>query len=431
MTELWTVEDDGRLRLHLHPGQSRAWASQSRFTFVLAGTQSGKTSFGPWWLWREVQRWGERDREGRAGDFLTVSGSFDLFKLKLLPELRDVLEDTLGVARYWSGDRILELRPSPDEKFWARRADDGMWGRIILRSAASRGGLESATARAAWLDECGLDGFGLDDWEAVQRRLSLAQGRVLGTTTLYNRGWIKTEVYDRWKAGDRDYNVIQFPSFLNPQFPMAEYLRVCATQPDWKVAMQYRGEFARPPGLIYAAFDELVHVVAPYAIPDHWRRWVGVDFGGVNTAVVFAAQNPASGAYYVYDELLLGDATTACYAGDVLKADGRVTTGWGGAPSEGQYRRDWTAAGLPLRKPPVGDFWPGVDRVAEALTARRLFVFSTCRGLVDEFARYKRKTDEATGEVLDEVEDKAKFHRLDALRYLMVGLLGGGSAAVV
>src|SRR5205814_10640183 len=102
---------------------------------------------------------------------------------------------------------------------------------------ASGGGLESATAKAALLDEAGQDSFGVEDWEAVLRRLSLSQGRVFLGTTPYNLGWLKSEIYDRWTAGDTAYEVIQFASTQNPAFPPAEYERAKATMPAWRFAM--------------------------------------------------------------------------------------------------------------------------------------------------------------------------------------------------
>ena len=50
-----------KLRFTLHPGQSEAWASLKRFILVLAGAQSGKTSFGPLWMRREIQARGPGD----------------------------------------------------------------------------------------------------------------------------------------------------------------------------------------------------------------------------------------------------------------------------------------------------------------------------------------------------------------------------------
>src|SRR5919201_1681287 len=76
---LWTTNPDGTLHIPPHPGQWQAWTSQRRLLVVLAGTQSGKTSFGPLWLQREISRCG-------AGDYLAVTITFPLLKLKMLPE---------------------------------------------------------------------------------------------------------------------------------------------------------------------------------------------------------------------------------------------------------------------------------------------------------------------------------------------------------
>lgn len=246
-----------------HDGQRRAWDSEARFTFVYAGSQAGKTCFGPKWLLREVQRCG-------SGDYIAATSTYDLFKLKMLPALRQLFENRLHIGRYWHGLKVIELADPASLAFWAQNADDPMWGRIILRSAQSESGLESATAKAAWLDECGMPEFGIGSWEAVQRRLSIFQGRVLGTTTLYNRGWTKTEIYDRWRRKEPDFNVVQFPSYTNPAFPKDEYDRITRTLPKWKVNMFYRGEFDVPEAQIYAPFDTDQDVCDDFPVPEAW-----------------------------------------------------------------------------------------------------------------------------------------------------------------
>ena len=75
---------------------------------------------------------------------------------KMLPSLRHVFEDVTGDGRYWPAGRVIEIKDPVTGKFWARRADDRMYARIILRSADTGGGLESSTAKAAWLDEAGM-----------------------------------------------------------------------------------------------------------------------------------------------------------------------------------------------------------------------------------------------------------------------------------
>lgn len=40
-TQLYEDCGDGRLRLHFHPGQQRAWDSDRRIVAIFAGTQGG------------------------------------------------------------------------------------------------------------------------------------------------------------------------------------------------------------------------------------------------------------------------------------------------------------------------------------------------------------------------------------------------------
>jgi hypothetical protein len=413
---LWRIED-GKLRLSFHEGQAAAWQSERRFVAMIAGTQGGKTSFGPWWLHREINRCG-------PGDYLAVTSSFDLFKLKALPQVREVFEHLLRRGRYWSGDRVMELA-DPQGRFWANKADDPMWGRIILRSASAGSGLESATARACWADEAGQDEFTVETWEAVLRRLALAEGRVLITTTPYSLGWLKTELYDRWTAGDPTIEVIQFESIQNPAFPRAEFERAKATMPSWRFAMFYQALFSRPAGLIYTDFDPTFHVIEPFEIPPAWPRYFGSDFGGANTALLWLAHQPGADRYIVFSESLSGGLSTREHARAAkTKAEGtKLMGGWGGAASEDQARTDWGMEGFPIRKPPVADVEAGISRVIQLIKENRLFVFRTCRGLLDELETYRRKLD-ASGQPTEEIEAKRMFHRLDALRYVASGLVG-------
>ena len=147
----------------------------------------------------------------------------------MLPEFLRVFQHTLRLGTWHAQDRVFTYH-------------DGKT-RVIFGSAINPESLESATAKAAWLDECGQDDFRLESWEAVNRRLSIHQGRILGTTTPYNLGWLKQIIYDRWRGGDEDYDVIQFPSAVNPAFPREEYERAKRTLPAWKFRMFYDGQF--------------------------------------------------------------------------------------------------------------------------------------------------------------------------------------------
>ena len=404
MSDLFNVNGN-KLTIHLHPGQVQAWDSPARFTFIIAGTQSGKTSFEPLWLDREI-------RNSGTGDYIAATATYDLFKLKFLPEMQHYFCDLFG-WQYAASDRVIWRNDGPENKY-----------RIIMRSANAEGGLESATAKAAVLDECGMDDFGLGAWEAIQRRLSISRGRVLGGTTPYNLGWLKTQIFDRWRAGDPDYRVVQFKSTMNPAFPVETYEDARRTFPTWKFEMFYNGNFSRPAGLIYEDFTDW-HKCDPFRIPPNWPRWLGVDFGAVHTAKIFVVQDPGTLIYYVVADPLNGNMTTQQQV-DSVKGNRYYQhgmTAFGGAPSEKQPRMDWSQAGLPVHAPYVTDVEAGIDRVIAMLKQKQLRVFSTCTRILDELGTYSRELD-AQGEPTEKIRNKENYHCLDGLRYVVIGLGG-------
>lgn len=430
--EIYEIEND-KVILKFHEGQLKTWNSDKRFVFMIAGTQGGKTSFGSWWLWREIQNRGE-------GDYLAVSSSFDLFKLKMLPEIRKVFEDVLGIGRYWAGDKVIELINPETGKFEASRADDPMWGRIILRSAASEGGLESATAKAAWLDEVGQDDFPLSAWEAIRRRLTLNEGRVLGTTTPYNLGWMKQQIVDKWLEGDEDIDVIQFSSIENPSFPQSEFEAAKKSLPDWKFKMFYMGKFERPAGMIYQSFNDYHvrnkgHLVTPFDIPKQWPIYVGVDVGAINTSTVWLAHDENTNKYYCFHSTLDGNKSTREHVEAVnkfIKTNSFSVEGvFLGTKSEKQQRIDWEDAGCEnVYEPPIFDVESGIDKVSELFKTDRLLIFENQEKLIDELMNYSREVD-VFGLPTEKIKDKNKFHRTDALRYAVSGTLSEAPMIIV
>lgn len=418
------TRDDEHLQLNFHKGQYSAWKSERRYVFVIAGTQGGKTSFGPWWLHREIMRCG-------PGDYIAATSSYDLFKLKMLPEIRRVFEDVLGCGKYWPGERVIEIADPATGQFSAKRASDQMWARIILRSAAAEGGLESATAKAAWLDEVGQDDFSVSAWQAVERRVSLNRGRVLGTTTPYNLGWMKQLIYDRWLAGDPEISVVQFRSDANPLFSPDEMAAAKKRLPLWKYKMFYEGVFTRPAGMIYADFidayvDDGGHKIKAFTPPATMHRVVGIDPGAVNTAKVYLAVDKLTKTAYCYRESLTGGKSTKEHARevmDLLKSEGTAPNRtYIGSKGEVQVRLDYKAAGMArVYEPPVADVEAGIDRVIQLLKEGRLLISDSCTGLLAELMSYSRVVTE-TGEMTAAIHNKSEYHRLDALRYACAGV---------
>lgn len=426
---------DGELHLNFHEGQSAAWESVARFVAMLAGTQGGKTSFAPWWLNREITVAYEKMRDSGAdlskgiGDFLAVTSTYDLFKLAMLPAMRYLFEDVLKIGHYWAGDRIMELSENlePGGRFWAfdtGSKDASMFGRIILRSAEAESGLESATVKAAWLDEVGQPQFTLQAWEAILRRLAVNEGRALLTTTIYNLGWLKREVYDKWQNGDRNFDVIQFDSTTNPGFPPSEFRRAQSNMPSWKFDMFYRGRFTRPEGMIYKTFDQTACVIEPFTIKPEWGWQIltGHDFGPNNAAHLIYAYDPGTGLFYLINEFKPGSMSVQAQVTQLTRA----TTGHtvhmrrGGAHAEDGWRNNYTLQGWPIAEPAINSVEVGIERVGALHSANAILVFNTCKGYLDEKMSYSYKQDSVFGSS-DDIENKSRYHYMDAERYILGG----------
>lgn len=395
------------LRLNFHAGQWQAWDSEARFVLVLAGTQGGKTSWGPFWLHREMERQG-------PGDYMVVTPTFPLLNLKALPEFLRVFQTMFNLGEYNKSEKVFHVSKAGARRLWGEDADDA---RVLFGHAQDPDALESATAKAAWLDECGQNKFRLGSFEAIMRRLSLHQGRVLMTTTPYNLGWLKQQIYDK-APGREDIDVIRFDSTQNPSFPQEEMDRARRDLPRWKFDMFYRAIFTRPAGMIYDCFDEAVHKVKAFPIPDDWPRFMGQDYGGVNTAAVYIAREPHEGGrYFAYREYLNGGRTAKEHKSAMLAGEPVVPTTYGGAASEDQWRAEFAAAGLYVGKPPVSEVEVGINRVYGAIKRGQFYVMDSCTGLLDELGSYSRELDEM-GQPTEKIADKNTFHFLDATRYI-------------
>lgn len=442
--KLWRMED-GATHLSLHAGQIEAWQSTARYTYILAGTQSGKTTYLPWIGARNIQQ--TCDPAGGSNDFLAVTATYDLFRLKFLPAMLEVFEVALGIGRYWGSDRVIELRDPRTGKFWASRSSDPMWGRIILRAASSPAGLESSTGRGAILDEFGQDSFTAEVMEALDRRLSLVGGWLVGGTTPYTAfGWIRERVvipYERIgtskeQPGDRDVKLIRFDSCANPAFSPEEFERARRSMPAWRFDLFYRGILSRPAGQIFSCLrDRDVrdggHRCKPFAVPERWLRVVGPDFGTTNTAAVVGAIEEDRDGFPTGRVVLYatysGSGRHASEHAEAIKteASGPIVYAVGGAPSEDGWRAGYLWAGLPVHPPTERDVEVRIDRVFGAIKTGKVLIFETLRGggskpgLIDQLLDYSRELDPA-GNVTEKIRNKSKYHFVDAGGYLMVGL---------
>jgi PBSX family phage terminase large subunit len=379
-------------RIKLHKGQTRAWKSQAKIVAMIAGTGGGKSYFGPIWLYREIQKYPK-------DNFLVISPTYQMFQRIVLPSTKAFLDNAAN-GEYRSGERTYYLPTG---------------GKVFFGSADNPFSLEGVHVRGAWMDEAGQ--MKREAWDVVLRRLGFYNGRVLITTTPYNLGWLKADVYDRWKDGDKDYDVIQFASILNPQYPREEFERARVTMPDWKFKLFYLGQFARPEGLVYQDFEPAKHIIDEFDIPNDWRRIIGVDFGYNNpTAAVWMAISPDD-VMYIYREYYERHKLPDESASDIKRLSmGERIDGVYCDPSEPASIEQFRRVGLPatVAKNAVKE---GIDNVIAGLKSNRLFIFKGVNNLLDEIENYRWK--EHNDKIADE-PIKEYDHAMDALRYAVM-----------
>ncbi len=429
----------------LHPGQMRAWNSTKRIIAIIAGVRSGKTIFGPPWLWREICRCG-------PGNYMVVGPTYRLLEAQAIPEFQKLFRGILNAVEPHRQD----FRFTPEGEIKAFGAFQKEKTVIRFCHADDPYSLASITAKAVWGDEVGIPKFKYASHVELCQRVAIHRGRILYTTTPYALGWLKDEIFDRWERSGENHpliDVVRFKSIENPSYDIAEYEQAKATLPSWQFAMRHEGCFTRPAGSIYDCWDDALHFVTPeYANTwqnashplSNWPIYLGLDFGGANTAGVFFAeevglQDKRTGRYFVYKVYgPCGNKSAAQHVADLKSIAGRrIQRIVGGAKGEGQWRTEFGAAGLQVEGPgdAIGDtaVQVGIDRVYGAIKRGELYIVDDGGNIPDaerkagatstqllrnDVLNYSRELDDR-GEPTEDIADKETWHRLDAVRYLI------------
>src|ERR1019366_5290121 len=154
---------------------------------------------------------------------------------------------------------------------------------------------------------------------------------------------------------------------------------------------------------------EARHKCPRFSIPPEWPRFLGLDFGGVNTAGVFFAEEQTygkpTGKLYAYREYKAGERSAAEHVHELMKGEPRLPICAGGSKSEGKWRREFAQGGtvldksgnhvrvpgMPIHgpaKPEVQSVEVGIERVFSALGLGRIVFFDDLPWMLDEMRSY-------------------------------------------
>jgi len=297
---------------------------------------------------------------------------------------------------------------------------------------------------AAWLTMIGR--VGRTDVDAdTGRRLPPAWGSVVGNPSGHNwiwNYWKKDSDVKGWTGSD--YYLVEASTYDNP-LASEEYIR---SLKERYPAIWYKrfveGCWDVASGRVYDEFNVKYHVIDPFEVPDGWKAGIGVDLGYNHPTVFVWVAVDYEGNWIVYDEHVGREMIPSQHA-EVVKRKG-LKTKRGMLPVYGPHDahnrlgdsgRNWQElyreCGIYMNvgnrmKPVVGiqriKRMLYVDNLREnkyrgGLGSPRLYVFSTCVKLIEEFGLYSwKQLRPGEEEVKSEPDEVVKVNddALDALR---------------
>lgn len=373
--------------------QDRLLFSDKKYLGLIGGTGCGKTYFLPRWL--DIQMC------AKPGEKWIVSApTIPMLKANPISYVVDYFTEN-GID-YDHNKSALTIETDA--------------GFIYFISALRPDRMQGIHAMGIIGDEAGL--YPRLWWDTAVQRITFKIGaQILLLTTPYNLGWLKTEVYDAWTAGDSEFLVENPKSIDNWRYPKDRYYQAKEKLPDWKFKMLYEGKFERPAGLIYPGYQ----TCDAFPIPRTWRRIGGVDFGFNNPfAVVDIAEDPKTGNMYVYNEYTQSGLTID----DMDPVLNRMDRDHGGTRKVkryGDYASKESLETLRGRgyslKPARKDVMAGILFVAGLFKTGRLRVFSNLKHIIDELDGYQWEINKE--EQITDKPVKHNDHIMDALRYAL------------
>jgi PBSX family phage terminase large subunit len=385
------------LSFELLPYQIRILLSSKPYLALIGGTGSGKTFLLPRWLFVKMN-------ENPGNEWIVSAPTIPMLKRNPWKYCLKFFEEAKIPVEVNKTDMIIRI---PRIK-----------STIYFISAENPDRMQGIHAKGIIGDEAGM--FDRLWWDTAVQRIAYKKGQILLLTTPYSENWLKTEVWDKWLAGDPSFHVENPTSLDNPFYPREEYERARQRLPEWKFRMLFEGKFTKPAGLIYPDYQ----IVERFKIPESWFVFGGVDFGFNNPfAVVWIAENPETEELYVFDEFKKTGLTIDKME-EVLKTRKCI---YYGDPASKEALETLKARGIDIR-PAKKDVLAGITYVQGLFKNGKLKIFKDLKYLIDELNSYQWEMDRRE-QLLDKPR-KENDHLCDALRYAVFTVKGEPRAQI-
>jgi len=207
-----------------------------------------------------------------------------------------------------------------------------------------------------------------------------------------------------------------------------EYLAGLEALPEIMRNRMLNGIWCDNAGAVYQEFDEQKHVLAPFPIPEDWKRLRAIDFGYTNPFVCLWGALDPDGRLFIYREWYKASTRTAVHAETIKRMSGDEKYFITVADHDAAERAELESLGIrteAAEKNVVAGIQRVKCRLADAGDGRpRVYFFSTLRNLLSEVYDY-RWADAGSGNTNAKEEPvKLNDHAMDALRYMITALDG-------
>jgi len=413
----------------IHQKQVAFHKCPKRNRWVFGGNRSGKTECGAVecvYMARGIHPYRE-NRKDVCGWVVSLSTQVqrDVAQKKILRYLRrDWIEEIVMLSgrRDAPEDGIIDFI----------RVKNVFGGSSVIGFKSCDQGREKfqgASLDFVWFDEEPPE----DVYRECRMRVFDRRGDLFGTMTpLKGLTFVHSEIFLN-RRGDNEvwYEFMEWAD--NPYLDRAEIEALEKSLDERTLQARRYGRFATAAeGLVYPEFDEAVHVIEPFAIPEDWQDIISIDPGLNNPlSAHWYAVDFDDNVYVVYEHYAAGKDVDF-HAEAIKNICAKI--GWK-TDGKGRVRalidsaaKQRTLAGVKsvvelfyergiLVNPEVEkDLFSGIARVKSYLNQKNglpnLYIFNTCPHLISELKGYYW----GNGDVPRKVDD----HSLDEMRYYLM-----------
>lgn len=431
--ELEKRKEDDRLSRYnkgkRHRKQMAFHRCKKRNRWVFGGNRSGKTECGAvecMWILRGIHPY-RKNRKDVFGWAVSLSTQVqrDVAQAKILHYL----------PKSWIADitMLSGRRDSPAGGVIDQIKIKNVYGGISTLGFKScdqgREKFQGSSLDFVWFDEEPPR----DIYEECLMRVMDRRGEIFGTMTpLKGKTFLYDEIYlNRKKNPEVWYELMNWED--NPFLSGKEVKLLEGALDTASLDARKFGRFSDGAGLVYPEFDEGVHVIEPFDFPPEWQDNISIDPGLNNPLSAHWYCADWDGNVYVVAEHFAAGKDIDFHAAAIKEisrrigwrtdAKGRVSALIDSAANQRTLASQKSVSelfyerGIDVNPDVNKDVFSGIARVKSFLKKGNgegdLFIFSTCRNMIDEFKSYSW----AAGDTPVKRDD----HCMDELRYYLTG----------